>query len=254
MNKRVPIMYHDGSIWRFWECYNQNNNNNVAILVGGGPSLNKIDISKLKGPKKTIFGLNNTYPKVSPDYWIGMDMPQCYDSHLFYEAFPKIMRGNYYNKTLNGRELWEYPNSYFAAVKQTKRQEDLFHSIGKDTEIFVWHKNVFMTAINIILYMGFNKIYLAGVDFSLDEQDYFNPQQVLTEKQRTWNSTLYSTLYKYVEWLYNTGKYSGIDIYSISPESKINTFLPYITLEELNTSLPMPKKTKLLHSSEFLKD
>ena len=34
MRNKAPIMYHDGNIWRHWECFN-NNQKNVAILVGG---------------------------------------------------------------------------------------------------------------------------------------------------------------------------------------------------------------------------
>ena len=116
MRNKAPIMYHDGNIWRHWECFN-NNQKNVAILVGGGPSLNSINTSSLTGPGKTVFGLNTTYPKVRPDIWIGMDDPRCYNRQVFYEPFPKIMRGNYYNLDCEGVPLLDLPNIYFASVK-----------------------------------------------------------------------------------------------------------------------------------------
>ena len=111
MSRKTPLMYHDGDQWRNWECYNTQQSN-VAILVGGGPSLNKIDVSNLTGPGKTVFGLNTTYPKVRPDIWVGMDDPKCYDRRIFHEPFPKVMRGNYYERDCEGVPLLSLPNLY----------------------------------------------------------------------------------------------------------------------------------------------
>lgn len=246
---KVPLMYHDGQEWRNWNCYNKKQNN-VAILVGGGPSLNKIDISKLSGPGKTVFGLNTTYPKVRPDVWIGMDDPRCYDRKVFYEPFPKVMRGNYYNLDCEGVPLLDLPNIYFASIQDFKHKGDIFYRIGPETENFVWHKNVFATALNLILYMGYRKIYLAGVDFSIEEADYFDPELDLDVEYKKWNQHLYKHLYNYTEWFSSTGAMCGIEVLSISPDSKINNFLPYLSLDELNASLKLPKDYKILHCGE----
>lgn len=247
---RVPLMYHDGKIWRKWECYNSKQSN-VAILVGGGPSLNKIDIQALTGPGKTVFGLNTTYPKVRPDIWIGMDDPKCYDRKLFHEPFPKIMRGNYHTKDCEGIPATDLPNTYFASVAPINNHKaDIFYRIGEETETLVWDKNVFVTALNLILYMGFRKIYLAGVDFSLENGDYHYSENVLENKHKKWNASLYNHLYKYTEWIASTGKFCGIEIMSISPQSKINDVLEYISLEDLNSSLILPSTEKLYHCTE----
>lgn len=251
MPRKAPIMYHDGEQWRHWHCYNKSQKN-VAILVGGGSSLSHIDTTKLTGPGKTVFGLNTTYPHVRPDIWIGMDDPKCYDRKVFYEGFPKIVRGNHFDKECEGVPLKEIPGVYFASVSEYEHKADIFYRIGKDTTTFIWDHNVFVTALNLILYMGFKKIYLAGVDFSLDSGDYSYSKNCLTSEQKNWNSSLYSKLYKYTEWLASTGKFCGIDIESISPNSSINTILPYTSLEDLNNSLVLPKEKRLYHSSELL--
>ena len=250
MRARCPIMYHDGDNWRNWETYNTQNNN-IAILVGGGPSLNKIDVTKLTGPGKTVFGLNTTYPKVRPDIWLGMDDPKCYDRKVFYEPFPKILRGNYYDKNVEGIPLLKLPSMYFASVSTFDHKADIFYRIGKDTDSFIWDKNVFVTAINIILYMGFRKIYLAGVDFSLNDGDYHYGENVLSKKYKDWNENLYNHLYRYTEWLASTGKMCGIDIKSISPDSSINEFLPFQTLTDLNDSLILPESGILYHCGQL---
>lgn len=251
MRARCPIMYHDGGKWRNWERYNTGQKNSVAILVGGGPSLNKIDTTKLAGPGKTVFGLNTTYPKVRPDIWIGMDDPKCYDRRLFYEPFPKIMRGNYYDKNVEGVPLLDLPSVYFASVTKFNRQDDIFYRIDRETESFMWNKNVFVVAINILLYMGFRKIYLAGVDFSLENGDYHYGENVLSKKYKDWNENLYKHLYKYTNWIASTGRMCGIDIESISPDSPINQFLPFQTLETLNKSLSLPDRGILYHCGEL---
>jgi hypothetical protein len=246
MSRKTPLMYHDGDQWRNWECYNTQQSN-VAILVGGGPSLNKIDVSNLTGPGKTVFGLNTTYPKVRPDIWVGMDDPKCYDRRIFHEPFPKVMRGNYYERDCEGVPLLSLPNLYFAGVSPCDHKGDIFYRIHKDTKTLIWDKNVFTTAMNLILYMGFKKIYLAGVDFSLDEGHYHHSEAFLPKDLQKWNSSLYEHLYRYTEWLASTGSMCGIDILSLSPGSKINTFLPYHTLEDLNSSLKVPKEGGVLH-------
>jgi hypothetical protein len=247
---RVPLMYHDGNEWRKWECYNSKQTN-VAILVGGGPSLNKIDISKLSGPGKTIFGLNTTYPTVRPDVWIGMDDPKCYDRRVFYEPFPKVMRGNYYHKDCDGVPLLDLPNIYFASIENFQHKGDIFYKIGPDTEKLIWDKNVFITALNLILYMGYRDIYLAGVDFSIYEGDYFHNNIKLPPEYKKWNQNLYEHLYKYTEWFSSTGKMCGIKVSSISPYSKINEFLPYISLEDLNARIEIPVTKDIVHCGDL---
>lgn len=242
-------MYHDGTMWRNWECYNDKQSN-VAIIVGAGPSLNKIDVSKLTGPGKTVFGLNTTYPTVRPDVWVGMDDPRCYDRKVFHEPFPKILRGNYYDLDCEGKTLKEYPNTYFASVKPFDHKADIFYRFDKNAEYFIWDKNVFVTTINLILYMGFRKIYLAGVDFSIEQSDYFHDKN-LSDRFKKWNANLYQHLYKYTDWLASTGKMCGIDILSISPDSPINQILEYQTLDSLNESLNLPDSGRLYHCGEL---
>lgn len=247
---KSPIMYHDGNNWRNWECYNTSQKG-VAILVGGGPSLNEIDVSKLCGPGKTVFGLNTSYPHVRPDIWLGMDDPKCYNRNVFYEAFPKVLRGNYYDRDCEGVPLTSLPNTLFASVKPFSHKADIFYRIGEDAESFIWDKNVFTVAINLILYMGFREVYLAGVDFCLLKADYFHSDIKLDSKYKAWNQNLYEHLYRYTEWLASTGKMCGIDIKSLSPGSKINDILEYVSLDELNSSIVLPTNTTLYHCGEL---
>lgn len=245
---REPVMYHDGTRWWNWSCHDVAKGN-VGIFVGGGPSLNKIETDKLCGPGKTVIGVNNTYPKVRPDIWVGMDDPNCYHSHVFYEGFPKIMRGGYQEREFNGKMIMEYPNTLFSSVGKVPDKTHIFDHIGPATSKFVWHKNVFATTMNLMLYMGFKDIYLAGVDFSMKDGQYHNGD-ILNGNLKKWNEELYESLSDYLQWLSETARMAGINFYSISPDSPINEFIPYVSLEDLNRSIELPEPTEFKHCTE----
>jgi len=248
----MTIMYHTGEEWTYAR-FKRKETDLKAILVCGGPSLNKIDISSLRGAGKVIFGMNNTYPKVYPNIWLGMDDPSCYNRHLVYEPFMKIFRGGYHKRwTEDGKFLRDLYNVYFADVgNTTKDWFQIFDKINiKDKDTFTWTGNSFSIALNIIFYMGFKDIYLVGCDFSTEESHYHNTVE-LSKKELKHNNHLYKHLNKYLKWMYAQAKIHKINIYSASPLSMINDYLPFVTLEELNTSINLPPQGKLYHTTEI---
>lgn len=248
MSERLPVVYHNGIKWKNFPVTSEHDMGK-AIFVGGGPSLGKIKTAKLTGPGKTVFGINNTYPTVRPDYWIGMDDPECYDSHLLFDPMTKIFRGGFQDKEFHGRTVKEYPNTYFLNITEVGFYEwDKFFSfVDEDTEKFGWYKNTFMITMQLMIHMGYKEIYLAGHDMSAKDGDYFNDVE-LNDEEKAWNKDLYDYLYKFLKWLAPTAKMAGINIYSISPDSPINEIVPYVSLEKLNRSLELPAKGELLHA------
>lgn len=249
-NERLPLMYHDGDTWRNYSIYNKNNHN-VGIFVGCGPSFNEVDLNVLKGGGKTVLSINTTYPTLKPDIWMGMDNPTCYDEKVYTEAFPKILRGGFQDHEMQGKTLKEYPNTYFASIEEIPLVEKhrIFDFSLPESEVFVWHKNSFAVAMNVMLYMGFKKIYLLGVDLSMEKLNYFDGRD-LNKKEIDWNMNLYNSLYGYIEWFSEECKKIGVSVYSLSKDSRINDIIKYVSLEELNESLVLPETTKLVHSSK----
>ena len=239
----------NGEKWKETNLWSSNASSK-AILVCGGPSTNLIDLSALRGPNKTIIGLNNTYPKVHPDIWIGADDPSCYNRHIFYEPFMKILRGGYNNRLSEGREIYNLRNMHYFDHEASK-YVDLFGKVGEDTQKFVWHWDVFTVSINIILWMGFKEIYLVGCDLSNDKGDYHHGG-VLTPKQQQHNSSLYERLFGYLQWLNNNQEKLGMNVYSMSPLSRINDLFRYVAIEELNTSImrELPPLGTLYHTTD----
>ena len=246
---RTPIMYNDGAKWHNWDCFGTAKGNK-GIFVGGGPSLNKMDTSKLTGPGKTVVGVNNTYPQVRPDIWVGMDDPNCYDQRVFHEGFPKIMRGGYQTRDCQGKQIQEFPNTMFANVGKPKTKYEILGRIGPDATDFVWHNNVFATTLNMMMHMGFKEIYLAGVDLDNSEGDYAHGKE-LTKSLKDWNQHLYTSLREYLSWLSKAAAIEGIMFYSISPDSLINDIVPYVSLDDLNESLELPEPGDLSHSRDI---
>ena len=224
----------------------------VAILACGGPSLNKIDCTLLPGPKKVVFGLNNVYPRVYPNVWAGMDDPHCYDRDVFFEPFIKILRSGYQDRTYNGTKLFKTHNMYYATLQKASGVFDIFTRLTEESA-FVWHQNSFATMLNIILWMGHREIYLTGCDFTLDKGDYYNSDITLSDSQRRWNAALYEQLSKYLYKFSLMCKPLGIKIYSMSPDSAINEFLTYVSIEDLNTRLypELPDKTPIYHALDL---
>lgn len=230
----------------------------TAILVAGGPSLNKMDVNALRGPGKVVLGLNNSYPLVKPDMWMGMDAPHCYDRHLLWEAFPKYLRAGYWDRYLQGTMLRDLPGVTWVNVEKPPKEwkEDwnyIFNQTGKNTPTFVWYKNTFAVALNLLLHMGFKDICLAGVDFDNSKADYYNDVK-LDQEHRQLNSNLYWHLFKYTRHVAKEAKQKlGVTFRSISPLSKLNEHIPFLTLEELNMEIAMrlPQKGKLYNSTEL---
>lgn len=221
---------------RFWKAvsFAADRSNLKGILVGGGPSLNKLDLSKLRGPGKRVFGLNNTYPDVIPDVWFGLDRAACYNGRVFDEPFIKFRRGGFPNESRDGVRLNSKSNTYYIDVEECDWSE-LFKRRNHDVK-FVWHRNSMATAIHVMVWMGHREIYLAGCDLDNTKQDYFNEVSLKKEHNER-NANLYDELSSYLHWLVHEAKRHGVAIYSISPDSKINSFMEYVDLDDVNKEI-----------------
>jgi len=228
------IVHWNGNKWSFSGFHREpNSNKNRAILVCGGPSLSTIDVSKLRGPGKAVFGLNNTYPYVVPDYWIGMDDPRCYDRNVLFEGFPKFLRGGLADRNFQGVDPKELHNVHFINCKSGP-QEEIFARAKYASKTFIWQNNVMAVAMNLLLAMGFKEIYIIGCDFDNSKQDYFEGDVKLGDKAKERNTRLYGNLYNWLRWLTDECAKKDIKLHTLSKESKISKFMPYMSLLDLN--------------------
>ena len=199
----------------------------TAFLCASGPSLGQINANYLQGPNRTIFALNNAYPVVRPDVWLGMDDPTCYSRELFSEPFIKILRGGYQNRGIESGSISRGFNTYYADCSKPKDRAELF-KLRKHDVSFVWHGNTLMLAMHVIVWMGFNRIYLLGCDLDNSKQAYHGSVKLdISEKYRLETQRLYDQIHEWIQWFAAEGQHHGIKTYSCSPNSRINEYLDY---------------------------
>jgi len=228
------IVHFDGEKWKY-SNFHRDHNSSRAILVCGGPSLKNMDRTQFTGPGKVVLGVNNTYPFIKPDMWMGMDDPRCYHRKVHFESFPKFLRGGYQKRHFQNFRPLDLHNTHYINVKRDVKTR-IFDRASKHSKAFIWHNNVMAVGMSLLLHMGFKEIYIAGCDLDNTEQDYFDDRK-LVGKEKDRNTALYKHLYKWLKWLTPAALDRGIKICSISPNSGINDIMPYISLEELNSKV-----------------
>lgn len=201
-----------------------------AILCCPGPSLKAVDPNTLRGPGRKVMAINTAYPTVKPDIWVGMDEAYCYDINLLDESFPKVFRGTYSEMTREGRKVKHCPETYFADVAKVPPGKTMLDLIEHDTK-FAWHSHTLGVALHMLMWMGNKNIYLLGCDMG-GSQDYCHGL-TLTPDQRTRNHRLYAQQTYFIEKLAIAAKERGITIWSSTPNSPINNFLPFKPVSEV---------------------
>jgi len=225
-----------------------------AYICCPGPSLNLINPEDLKKPGVTTFGINRSYPYIKPDVWFGMDFPQCYPREVFWESFVKIMRGGMQGFSCEGHHLSVCPNLYFADCKETDNVGLVFE-FDSDDMIFAWTNNVMLIALNIVLWMGYKRIHFLGCDFSTEEGDYHDGIKELSDENRRRNNILYDQLNNFLKYFSEQGNERGVKVFSCTPDSRINEYLPYVPLKTATQSTQdehsIPSGGKLFHSKDL---
>lgn len=200
----------------------------TGILACPGPSL-AYSPKNLQGPQRTVFAINTAYPKVRPDYWIGMDEAFCTDPNLVDESFPKIYRGSYSLMKENGIEVRQTPSAYFADVIKVPEGKTMLDMEGKNG--FAWHKHTLGVAIHFMIWMGVKRIGLLGCDLG-GNTDYYH-DLILTEEQRKRNRLLYSQQIIFLNKLANAAQERDINFFSLTQHSPINNFLEYVPINQI---------------------
>ena len=139
----------------------------TCFIVGNGPSLRADDLGQLSRMNIPTFAFNRIYLMFEktgwrPTYYISQDektlkncVKQVNEMPLKHKFIPLFIH-YYHDITINGAY-------YFHLIRQTgmfpTMEEDISCGIGDSTTVAV-------TAAQMAVYMGFQKIYLIGIDHS----------------------------------------------------------------------------------------
>jgi hypothetical protein len=222
-----------------------------ANLVCPGPSLKDIDVDKLHGTGLFVMALNTAYPTVKrPDMFLGMDSPSCYEPDLYWQSFTKITGGLFTDAVLFNKKIRDCKNTYFLAGDTEATIEDMFKN-EIDTK-FYWHKCSMFLALHFLLYMGFKRINLVGVDLGGDSD--YHDGRTLEPYQKKINKEKYQETYDNLVKFAELAKEKGIEVISCSKNSKANDFLEYRSVEqcqkEAEETMPKPYWENRIHGGD----
>jgi len=197
-----------------------------CFLIGGGPSMDKINVSLLKG--EYTAGLNMLYTSgiKTTFYFI------CGYKILWDKGKDVIKQPNLFLGTTAGRwflkNMNDFPDANTPYILKDRGEISVWNNVIHDITKGVRGGNgVSFVALQVLLYMGFKEIYLLGhdCDYSGDKQYFFKNISVCTE--RPWDK-----LFKNYEIVKKEFERKKCHIYNATPGGKLEVF-DRVKLEEV---------------------
>ena len=243
LNCRIPIDL-DGTF------------NGSCFLAGGHSSLANEDVALLNQPGIQTMAMNNTASVVPSDFWIGCDQPMCYSPRILKD--PKIMKfAMISRRNILAHDIdWKFiPNTYFFG---TTDKWDIHNFLNSNRD-FVWWKNTFYIAIQLLYRLGFRKVYLVGCKFDMNNDDkQYSYNTKLDKDAVEWNQRTYGHIVKNMIKLKPHFEKKDFKLISCTPDSPLNKHYETMTFNEAvsDALTGFPKEyniDKCVHSSFFTK-
>jgi len=200
-----------------------------CFLAGGSPALLKENLSLLSQPGIMTMSMNNTASIVPSSLWVGGDKPLCYSPKILLDPrllhFAIISRRDF---EVGGTPWKHCPNTYFFGTNDNFTLGDLL----KPHRDFVWWKNTFYIALQILYRLGFRKIYLIGCEFNIEKDHQYAYGAKLGEEEVTWNKRTYNAVVANMKHLKPHFEECGIEIISATPNSKLNDIYKVMSFDD----------------------
>lgn len=216
--------------------------NQTCFLILSGPSLNKLDLEKLKQPGITTFGVNNSPKVFRPDLWTSGDNVKNFMISIYKDPkINKFITCAKKKETLFDNVRWkeshtkvmECPNVTYYQLNDKFDPETYLTS-----DSISWGRSrgdggcrsVMLAAIRIIYSLGFNKVFLIGADFKMSlESKYAFDQDRTTGSMRN-NNNAYKKLNERFDLLRPYFEKAGFYVFNSTPESGLKSF-DYVPFE-----------------------
>jgi hypothetical protein len=216
--------------------------NRSAFLILGGPSLLKIDLSRLRQPGLLTMGVNNSPKTFRPHLWVCVDDPSHFIQSIWQD--PTIMK--FVPKDAANSKLWD--NCTWMESEETPKECPNVWFFDRnerfDPEAFLteptinWgnHKSlgggrsVMLPALRLLHYLGFKNIFLLGCDMRMTRESKYHFDQDRTEKSIQNNNSTYLKMMRWFEMLKPKFESRGCRIFNCNADSSLKIF-PFITLD-----------------------
>lgn len=228
-----------------------------CFLAGGHPSLMDENLALLNQPGVMVMAMNNT-ASVLPrcDFWIGADKPMCYSPRILKDPrmmkFAMISRRNILAHDID----WKFiPNTYFFG---TTEKWDIHNFLNFNRD-FVWWKNTFYIAMQLLYRLGFRKIYLVGCKFDIEGKKQYAYDTKLDKDAVNWNKRTYNQVVENMIKIKSHFEQKDLELISCTPGSPLNEHFKTMSFEEAveDTLKDFPREysiDKCVHSSFFTKE
>lgn len=221
-------------------------NNASCFLVGAGPSLNEIDLTKLNQRGVLIASMNNVGAvKVRPNLWFSVDHPNSFCENIWYDPFiwkfipEENIEKSFLVKDSAGklqpanRRVSSCPN-----VLMYRRNKDFHaetflieptinwgnHSANIDSYGGKGGRSVLFPALRILFYLGVRKVFLLGIDFNMQESQPYSFPQVKHAKGCKSNNDAYRIFADRLAALKPLFEQENFKIYNCNENSKLKVF------------------------------
>lgn len=232
----MPILYQcdDGIVHEAY--FGARRKRSDAYLYCPGPSLGEITGADeggrkdVRGSGRYTVGLNTACPRVLPDAWVTGDPITCYDRDLWFSGIQKFSRASNMPVFVNGWPLAQCPSTWFYT---TTEKQDLVRELLKlcdHKQDFAWNRQTFWSALHLLLYQGFRRIYLVGCDFG-GSRSYHDRD--LSKGHDAKNRLLYAEQVRVLEQVAPALiQVIGAELVSCTPDSPVNEFMRYQAYED----------------------
>ncbi len=217
-----------------------------VFLVCGGPSLNKLDLSRLKSRGVIVAAVNNAAAVMRPHLWITADHPGRFcDSIWLDPAILKFVPLSHMDSSIRVRnkdnelvvsDLVAADCPGFVGYRRNETFaperwliEDTFNW-GCDPDVadpigIRGYRSVILPALRILYVLGFRKVYLLGCDFSMVSgvSSYAFHEQA-SARHIAHNNALYSVLNKRLGMLAPHFDNAGFRVFNCTPDSSLQSF------------------------------
>lgn len=198
----------------------------AAFLVGGSPSLESVDLGLLQRPGIVSAAMNNVAAFFRPTYWIGADSAGKYSKSILMD--PSFMKFCYLSKENDviGDKMWQdMPNTIFLSTSECKPSRFFYKS--RD---FIWWRNVFLLALQVLYRLGFRTVYCVGCSFFIDDKPYFY-ETGLSDNEIEYNKRTYTMVLGQLTNILPFAKDTGFKIISCTKNSKLNDIVEHMAFE-----------------------
>lgn len=237
------FMRSDGSPLNLIDMYH----GQTAFICAGGPSFKDVDKTLLNKPGIVTMAVNNTAHLFRPTFWTGQDPQYKFMPSIWLD--PKILKFTLFD--YRWRYFWDLQKNQYAntricdcpGVVFHKRSSDFIASEWLDKNEICWGtpkdlpdgskgaRSVLVAALHILYYLGFEKVYLVGVDFNMDDKNKYWFEQDRTPASIRNNHRVFEHVNKHMIELQPYLLQAGFKVYNCNANSGLKAF-PYYSLDK----------------------